>query len=139
MTAEQIREATPDNRMVGFPYTKAMNSNWDLDQGTSIILCSVAAAEAAAVPRDRWVFPLAGTDGHDTYAVSERRDLHSSPPSPPAAAGSANSPASTRPTPTTSTSTPASLRRCRSAPPNSAWVSTETSPSPAVCRSPVAR
>ncbi len=79
MTADQIREATSDNRMVGFPYTKAMNSNWDLDQGTSIIMCSVAAAEAAGVPRDRWVFPLAGTDGHDTYAVSERRDLHSSP------------------------------------------------------------
>lgn len=79
MTATQIREATDDNRMVGFPYTKAMNSNWDLDQGTSIILCSVAAAESAGVPRDRWVFPLGGTDGHDTYAVSERRDLHSSP------------------------------------------------------------
>lgn len=79
MTASQIREATDDNRMVGFPYTKAMNSNWDLDQGTSIIMCSVAAAEAAGVPRDRWVFPLGGTDGHDTYAVSERRDLHSSP------------------------------------------------------------
>ncbi|MEZ5340353.1 MAG: hypothetical protein R2706_02590 [Acidimicrobiales bacterium] len=25
------------------------------------------------------MFPLAGTDAHDTYAVSERRDLHSSP------------------------------------------------------------
>ncbi len=79
MTADQIREATPDNRMVGFPYTKAMNSNWDLDQGTSILLCSVETAEAAGVPRDRWIFPLAGTDGHDTYAVSHRRDLHSSP------------------------------------------------------------
>ncbi len=79
MTASEIREPSPDNRMVGFPYTKAMNSNWDLDQGTSIILCSVATAEAAGVPRDRWVFPLAGADAHDTYAVSERRDLHSSP------------------------------------------------------------
>ena len=79
MTASEIREPGPTNRMVGFPYTKAMNSNWDLDQGAAILMCSAAAAEAAGVPRDRWVFPHAGTDGHDTYSVTNRRDLHSSP------------------------------------------------------------
>jgi acetyl-CoA C-acetyltransferase len=30
------------------------------------------------VPRDRWVFPQAGTQAHDTYAVSHRPDLASS-------------------------------------------------------------
>ncbi|MGH1487889.1 MAG: acetyl-CoA acetyltransferase [Acidimicrobiales bacterium] len=79
MTAEEIRSPSANNRMVGFPYTKAMNSNWDLDQAAAVMICSVAQAEAAGVPRDRWVFPWAGTDAHDTYAVSERRDLHSSP------------------------------------------------------------
>ncbi len=79
MTAEEIRNPSAGNRMVGFPYTKAMNSNWDLDQAAAVLLCSAAAADAAGVPRDRWVFPLAGADGHDTYAVSQRRDLHSSP------------------------------------------------------------
>ncbi|MEL7155212.1 MAG: acetyl-CoA acetyltransferase [Actinomycetota bacterium] len=79
MTAEEIRNPSPSNRMVGFPYTKSMNSNWDLDQGAAVILCSAEAAEAAGVDRSRWVFPWAGTDAHDTYAVSARRDLHSSP------------------------------------------------------------
>ncbi len=79
MSAAEIREPTVTNRMVGFPYTKAMNSNWDLDQGAALLLCSAAAADAAGVPRDRWVFPHAGTDAHDTYAVTNRRDLHSSP------------------------------------------------------------
>jgi acetyl-CoA C-acetyltransferase len=79
MSAEEIRDPSPTNRMVGFPYTKSMNSNWDLDQAAAVLLCSAEAAEAAGVPRDRWVFPLAGTDAHDTYVVSERRDLHSSP------------------------------------------------------------
>ncbi len=79
MTAQEIREPSPSNRMVGFPYTKSMNSNWDLDQGAALLMCSVEAAEAAGISRDRWVFPWAGTDAHDTYAVSERRDLHSSP------------------------------------------------------------
>lgn len=79
MTADEIRTASPANRMVGFPYTKAMNSNWDLDQAAAVMMCSAEAAEAAGVPRDRWVFPWAGADAHDTYEVTNRRDLHSSP------------------------------------------------------------
>ncbi|MEZ5340352.1 MAG: hypothetical protein R2706_02585 [Acidimicrobiales bacterium] len=42
MDADDIREVSPSNRMVGFPYTKSMNSNWDLDQGAALILCSPA-------------------------------------------------------------------------------------------------
>ena len=79
MTADEIRRPTPSNRMVGFPYTKAMNSNWDLDQAGALLLCSVEAAQEAGISQDRWVFPWVGTSAHDTYAVSERRDLHSSP------------------------------------------------------------
>ncbi len=79
LTAEQIREASATNRMVGFPYTKAMNSNWDLDQASAIIVCSAEVAESAGVPRDLWVFPWAGGSANDTAQVSNRRDLHSSP------------------------------------------------------------
>ncbi len=79
LTANLITTPSPTNRMVGFPYTKAMNSNWDLDQAAALVLCSVATADRIGIARDRWVFPLAGTDANDTYAVSERRDLHSSP------------------------------------------------------------
>jgi acetyl-CoA C-acetyltransferase len=65
--------------MVGFPYTKAMNSNWDLDQGAGVILCSAEAAERHGVARDRWVFPWSGTDGRDTDFVSNRDELYESP------------------------------------------------------------
>lgn len=79
MTAEQIRTASPDNRMVGYPYTKSMNSNWDLDQAAAVILCSAETALALGISRDRFVFPHAGTDAHDTYLVSERDNYYSSP------------------------------------------------------------
>lgn len=79
MTAAEIREPSSSNRMVGFPYTKAMNSNWDLDQAAAVLLCSARRAEELGIPRERWIFPWAGTDAHDTYSVLERRDLHSSP------------------------------------------------------------
>jgi acetyl-CoA C-acetyltransferase len=78
-TAEEIRTPTPDNRMIGYPYTKRMNSNNAVEQGAAIILCSVERADALGVPRDRWVFPHTGTDAHDHYFFSERDDLGRSP------------------------------------------------------------
>jgi acetyl-CoA C-acetyltransferase len=78
-TPEEIRTPGPDNRWIGFPYPKLMNSNNNVEQGAALLMCSVEAAERAGVPRDRWVFPHSGADAHDTDAVSHRGDLHSSP------------------------------------------------------------
>jgi len=78
-TAEEIRTPSPDNRWIGFPYTKLMNSNNAVEQGAGVILCSAERATALGVPRDRWVFPHSGSDAHDHYFVSNRHDLRSSP------------------------------------------------------------
>lgn len=75
----EVRDVRPDNRMVGFPYTKLMNANMTVDQAAALILCSVEAARAAGVPEDRWVFPWSGSDAADHWFVSERADLASSP------------------------------------------------------------
>lgn len=78
-SAEEIRTAGPNNRMIGFPYTKLMNSNSSVEQGAGLILCSAERAESLGVARDRWVFPLSGTDTHDHYFVSHRERLGASP------------------------------------------------------------
>jgi len=78
-TTEEIKTASPSNRMVAFPYTKLMTANIQTDQGAALIMCSVEAARAADVPEDRWVFPLAGADANDHWFVTERDDLRSSP------------------------------------------------------------
>jgi acetyl-CoA C-acetyltransferase len=77
-TAEEIRTPSPGNRWVCWPYTKVMNANNAVEQSAGLILCSAEKATSLGVPRDRWVFPLAGTQAHDTYAVSHRPDLRSS-------------------------------------------------------------
>ena len=76
---EEVATPTPDNRMVGFPYTKLMNSNNNVEQAAGLIMCSVERARALGVPRDRWVFPHSGTDAHDHWWTSERDELHRSP------------------------------------------------------------
>lgn len=77
-TAEELRTPSPDNRWVGYPYTKWMVSNDRVDQAAAVVMCSVERAEALGIPRDRWVFPWSGTDTSEP-TMSERHELHRSP------------------------------------------------------------
>ncbi|OBG47039.1 acetyl-CoA acetyltransferase [Mycobacterium alsense] len=78
VTAEEIARPGPQNRMISWPYTKLMNSNNMVDQGAALVLTSVERARRLRIPAERWVFPHAGTDAHDTPAVAERDELHRS-------------------------------------------------------------
>ncbi|MDE0440833.1 MAG: acetyl-CoA acetyltransferase [Gammaproteobacteria bacterium] len=79
LSAEEIRTPSDFNRPVSFPYPKLMNSNSNVDQAAALILCSTDVARRLGVPEDKWVYPWAATAAHDTYAVSNRDNLHSSP------------------------------------------------------------
>jgi acetyl-CoA C-acetyltransferase len=78
-TALEIRTISASNRPVSFPYPKLMNSNNNVDQGAALIMCSESKARALGIPREKWIYPWAGTDAHDHYYVSNRDNLHSSP------------------------------------------------------------
>lgn len=79
VAAEDIWQPSPSNRMVSWPYPKLMNSNNMVDQGAALVLTSVEKAEYLQIPKDRWIFPHAGTDAHDTYLIAERAEFHRSP------------------------------------------------------------
>jgi len=79
LSSKQIWDSGPDNRMISWPYTKLMNSNNMVDQGAALVLASAEKATYLQIPSDRWIFPYAGTDAHDTYAISERAEFHTSP------------------------------------------------------------
>ena len=78
-TPEEIRTPSANNRMIGFPYTKFMNSNNDVDMSAALILCSAEKAEALGVPRDRWIFPHSGSDAHEHAFVSHRNHFYDTP------------------------------------------------------------
>jgi acetyl-CoA C-acetyltransferase len=78
-TPAEIATPSADNRLIGYPYTKRMNSNNAVEQAAAVIVCSVEQATALGIARERWVFPHAGADAHDHWHLSERADLHSSP------------------------------------------------------------
>lgn len=79
VSAEEIWQPGPGNRMISWPYTKLMNSNNNVDQGAALILTSAEKATHLQIPTDQWVFPYAGTDAHDTYLIGERAEFNTSP------------------------------------------------------------
>jgi acetyl-CoA C-acetyltransferase len=78
-TAEQIRTASADNRMVGLPYPKYMNSNNDVDMAAALIICSVEKAQALGIAEDRWVFVHSGADCHEHQFISNRWSFAQTP------------------------------------------------------------
>lgn len=78
-TAAEIAAVTESNRMISAPYTKLECANLTVDMASGIIMASAAAAEAAGIPQDKWVFLHAGASGTDEWFVSERAELAASP------------------------------------------------------------
>lgn len=78
MTADEIRNPSPTNRMVSWPYTKAMCANNHVDQAAAIIVASSEAADRLGVPLDRRVFIHDTLSTVDTDSILPRRELHRS-------------------------------------------------------------
>lgn len=76
MTEDEIHRLGPHNRALAFPYGKWHASQWTVDQGAALLLCSAEAAERHGIPRDRWVFPLVGVESSAAVPVTRRRELH---------------------------------------------------------------
>lgn len=74
-SVETIRDATPDNKMISYPYTKRLCSNLVVDLGAAVILCSAELAGRLGIPRDRWVFLQTATDCMKTPPLSYRLDF----------------------------------------------------------------
>lgn len=74
--ADHIAHVGPHNRMLAFPYTKLLCSQWNVDQSAALVFMSAGAAEAAGVPADRWVHPLAIAESNLMIPMPMRRDIH---------------------------------------------------------------
>ena len=72
-----VATATEANRITAEPYTRCMNSFPNVDQGTALLLTTLAKAQAAGL-EDQCIFPWAGANSADLVPVA-REDLAASP------------------------------------------------------------
>ena len=77
--AATIRDPSPGNRMLAFPYTKLHNSQWNVDQAAGLIFCSAGLAEELGIARNKWIFPRASAESNFMSAVASRGELGGCP------------------------------------------------------------
>ena len=78
-SAAELIEATPANRMVGYPYTKTMVSVMDVDMAAAVVIASDEAADSMGIDPDRRVY-LHGTGySLDPVYVAEHDRMWRSP------------------------------------------------------------
>ncbi|HWF16337.1 MAG TPA: hypothetical protein VG244_09175 [Acidimicrobiales bacterium] len=78
-TANEVATATPDNRMVAYPYTKLMTSIMDVDMAAAVLLASAERADALGVPEDRRVYLRGWGYAEEPEHVAGHPDLWRSP------------------------------------------------------------
>ncbi len=76
---DEIVTASPDNRMVAYPYTKLMMSIMDVDMAAALVLASAAKADALGVPEERRVYLRGAGYAEDPSHVAGHPDLWRSP------------------------------------------------------------
>jgi len=79
LSAGEIATITEDNRYIGYPYTKNMNANINVDQSAALILTTQEVAEDLGISSSKWVYPLGGADFNDIWNFSQRPRLNESP------------------------------------------------------------
>jgi acetyl-CoA C-acetyltransferase len=75
-SAEELITVTPQNRMVGFPYTKYLNAILSIDQASALVMTSVGEARRLGIDEDRWIYWWGGGAATEAaYHVCTRRHL----------------------------------------------------------------
>jgi len=77
LSAQAIRDPSPRNAMLAFPYTKRHSSQWNVNQAVAILVCSVERATRLRLERDGWIFPLAAAQSKHVVPLAQQRLLHS--------------------------------------------------------------
>jgi acetyl-CoA C-acetyltransferase len=78
-TGAEISTATPDNRMVAYPYTKLMTSIMDVDMSAALLLASAERADALGIPEAKRVYLRGFGYAEDPAHVADHPDLWRSP------------------------------------------------------------
>ena len=78
-SADEIITPTPDNRMVGYPYTKYAVSVMDVDMAAALIVATHERADALGIPNDQRVYLRGYAYATDPVLVAEHQDMGRSP------------------------------------------------------------
>jgi acetyl-CoA C-acetyltransferase len=77
--ADEITTATPDNRLVAYPYTKLMTAIMDIDMAAAVLIATAEKADALGVPEEARVYLRGWGYAEDPEHVAGHPELWRSP------------------------------------------------------------
>ena len=78
LTVEQVQTPGPDNRYVGWPYTKHEVSVMDVDMAAALLVTTAEKADALGIPVDKRIYLASSSYAEDPTGVAERDDMSAS-------------------------------------------------------------
>jgi len=78
-TPEEIKEISDSNRLVGFPYTKYLNSMIRVNMASSLVVMSEKLTKELKIPQNKKVYIHGSCVLNDIWNVSKRPSLNESP------------------------------------------------------------
>jgi acetyl-CoA C-acetyltransferase len=78
-SADELVTVRPENRMVGYPYTKYVISIMDVDMASALLLATHERADALGVPADRRVYLRGWCYATDPFPIAEHDVMFGSP------------------------------------------------------------
>jgi acetyl-CoA acetyltransferase len=77
--ASDVADVGPDNRMVSFPYPKALTANPFVNQGAALLVTDTDTARSLGIREARWVHPLGGAGADEPTDPRTRAAYHHGP------------------------------------------------------------
>jgi len=79
LTPSEVLDTEGGNRMITYPYTRAMNSILSVDMAAAVLMTTVGHARKMGISDQEMVFLRGGAEVNDTWYFSERNNFYSSP------------------------------------------------------------
>lgn len=77
--ATTIRDPSPRNPMLAYPYTKLHATQWNVNSAVAILVCSAARAADLGLRAAGFVYPLSGAHSKHVVPLAQQRRLDSHP------------------------------------------------------------
>ena len=79
LSPSEITTPTEENRLLAYPYTKSLVSQWNVNQAAALLLCSYEKAISMGLDASRFIYPLSVVDSEHMVTLTQREALHRSP------------------------------------------------------------
>ncbi len=75
-SADDLAETTADNRLLAFPYNKHHSTQWAVDHGVALIICTEELARRRGIDFDAILYPQVALDTSWGLSLSRRAEPH---------------------------------------------------------------